>query len=201
MKKLLFIILILFAGNAMASSLPNCPSDQLKRYHNCFGTITTDDGSIYVGEWKDNNMHGQGTYTTNEYKYLGEYKEGKKHGQGTFTTSTGNKYVGEYKEGKMHGQGTATFPGGSKYIGEFREGKMHGQGIASSNKYKYVGEHKDNKKHGQGTFTFADGTNESGYFMNDEYVPTICENMGLKKGSDPFGQCVVELIKQIRDDD
>jgi len=25
--------------------------------------------------------------------------------------------------------------------------------------------------------------------------------MGLKKGSDPFGQCVVELIKQIRDDD
>ena len=35
----------------------------------------------------------------------------------------------------------------------------------------------------------------------DEYVPTICENMGLKKGSDPFGQCVVELIKQIREDD
>ena len=111
MKKLLFIILILFAGNAMASSLPNCPSDQLKRYHNCFGTITTDDGSIYVGEWKDN------------------------------------------------------------------------------------------KRYGQGTLTFANGTKESGYYMNDEYVPTICENMGLTKGSDAFGQCVVELIKQIRDDD
>ena len=207
MKKLLFIILILFAGNAMASSLPNCPSDQLKRYHNCFGTITTDDGSIYVGEWKDNNMHGQGTYTTNEYKYLGEYKEGKKHGQGTFTTSTGNKYVGEYKEGKMHGQGTATTVTGNKFVGEHKENKMHGQGTFTWGKDsewagdKYVGEFKDGKRHGQGTYTYADGTKESGYFMNGEYVPTICGNMGLSKGTESFGQCVVELIKQIREDD
>ena len=111
MKKSLFIALILFAGNAMASSLPNCPSDQSKRYHNCFGKINYDSGEKYIGEWKEN------------------------------------------------------------------------------------------KYHGQGTITFPDGTKERGYYMNNEYVPTICENMGLKKGSDPFGQCVVELIKQIREDD
>ena len=111
MKKLLFIILILFASNALASSLPNCPSDQSKRYHNCFGTINFNNGDKYVGEWKDDKNHGQGTYT------------------------------------------------------------------------------------------YSNGVEERGYHMNDEYVPTICENMGLRKGSDPFGQCVIELIKEINNED
>ena len=185
MKKLLFIILILFAGNATASSLPECPSDQSKRYHNCFGTYTNANGDKYVGEWKDNKINGQGAYTwAGGDKYIGEWKDEERHGQGTNTWASGSKYVGEYKDNKRQGQGTFTWGKDSEWAGD-----------------KYVGEFKDDKKHGQGTYTFADGTKESGYFMNDEYVPTICENMGLKKGSDPFGQCVVELIKQIRDDD
>ena len=79
MKKLLFIILILFAGNATASSLPNCPSDPSVRWHNCFGTLTWADGDTYVGEYKDNKRHGQGTYTyANGENYVGENKEGMK---------------------------------------------------------------------------------------------------------------------------
>jgi hypothetical protein len=180
MKKLLFIALILFAGNAMASSLPNCPSDPSVRWHNCFGTYTYSSGSKYVGEHKDNERHGQGTHThANGDIYVGEFKDGERHGQGTNTWASGSKYVGEYKDNKRQGQGTYTWANGSKYVGEW----------------------KDNKRYGQGTLTFANGTKESGYYMNDEYVPTICENMGLTKGSDAFGQCVVELIKQIRDDD
>ena len=134
MKKLLFIILILFAGNATASSLPDCPSDQSKRYHNCFGT---------------------------------------------YTFTGGEKYVGEFKDDKRNGQGTYTYASGSKYVGEWR----------------------DSKQHGQGTYTYADGTEERGYNMNDEYVPTICENMGLTKGSDSFGQCVLKLIDKVYEDD
>ena len=180
MKKLLFIALILFTGNALASSLPNCPSDQSKRYHNCFGTYTLANGDKYVGEWRDSKQHGQGTYTYPDGEnYVGEYKDGNSHGQGTYTYASGSKYVGEYKDDKRNGQGTYTWADGEKYVGEW----------------------KDNKRYGQGTLTFANGTKESGYYMNDEYVPTICENMGLTKGSDAFGQCVVELIKQIRDDD
>ena len=79
----------------------------------------------------------------------------------------------------MHGQGTYTWADGEKYVGEWKEGK----------------------KHGQGTYTYVNGVEERGYYMNDEFAPDICEGMGLTKGSDPFGQCVVELIKQIRDDD
>ena len=55
--------------------------------------------------------------------------------------------------------------------------------------------------YGQGTFTYANGVEERGYHMNDEFVPTICENMGLTKGSDAFGNCILELIKEINKDD
>jgi len=36
----------------------------------------------------------------NGTKYMGEWKDGKKHGQGTETWSSGWKYVGEWREGK-----------------------------------------------------------------------------------------------------
>ena len=130
-----FIIVLGFLWIPTASlSLPNCPSDQTERYHNCFGTYTNADGDTYVGEFKDNRAHGQGTFT---------------------------------------------YTNGGKYIGEWR----------------------DDKNHGQGTYTYSNGVEEGGYHMNDEYVPTICENMGLREGSDPFGQCVIELITEINNED
>ena len=109
MKKLLFIALILFAGKAMASSLPNCPSDQSERYHNCFGTASMgSDGSKYVGEWRDDKPHGQGTYTfADGENYVGEFKDDKSHGQGTFTWFDGSKFVGKFNDGDQQ-QGTFT---------------------------------------------------------------------------------------------
>ena len=88
-------------------------------------------------------------------------------------------YSGEWKDDKLHGQGTYTFSSGEKYVGEF----------------------KDDKRHGQGTNTYANGVEELGYHMNGEYVPTICKNMGLTKGSDSFGQCVLKLIDKVYEDD
>ena len=179
MKKIIFIILILFAVNATASSLPNCPSDQSKRYHNCFGTINLNNGD----------------------KYIGEFKDAKRHGQGTYTFYNGNKYVGEFKDDKMRGQGTYTFYNGEIYVGEFKDDKPHGKGTyAWTDGDKYLGEYKDAKMHGQGIYTFNDGIEEYGYFLNDRYVPKICTGMGLIKGTESFGQCVVKLIKQINED-
>ena len=104
MKNLPLIFFILFAGNSIASSLPNCPSDASARYHNCFGTTTFASGD----------------------KYVGEFKDGKKHGQGAYTFANGNKYVGEYKDDKRNGQGTDTFADGAKYVGEKKDGLFHG---------------------------------------------------------------------------
>ena len=46
-----------------SSSDNSCPTDPSAIWHNCVGTYTYDDGSKYVGEWKDDKQHGQGTYT------------------------------------------------------------------------------------------------------------------------------------------
>ena len=107
--------------------------------------------------------------------YVGEWKDSLRHGQGTYTYANGDKYVGAYKDGKQNGQGTFTFADGDKYVGEF----------------------KDSLFHGQGTYTFADGERYAGFFMNDGYIPQICENMGLRKGSDEFGKCVNNLIEDL----
>ena len=50
----------------------------------------------YVGDWKDNKYHGQGTYTWGGEKYVGEFKDGEYNGQGTYTFPDGEKYVGEF---------------------------------------------------------------------------------------------------------
>ncbi len=124
------------------------------------------------------NCFGSITFGPGEWegdKYVGEWKDDKRTGQGTYTWTSGAKYVGEWKDNKVHGQGTYTYASGDKYVGE----------------------QKDGKRHGQGTYTYADGTIERGYFSNDEYVPDICEGMGLTKGTEAFGNCVVELIKTI----
>ena len=94
---------------------------------------------------------------------------------GTYTWANGDKYVGEYQDGKRHGQGTYTWANGNKYVGEFQDGK----------------------RHGQGTYTFADGSQEQGYFLNEEFIPNLCKNMGLKEGTDVYGECILKLIDKI----
>ena len=91
MKKFLAILVLgfLVCGLAQAASLlPECKGSNSKKWTNCQGTLTTtgSDGIKYVGEFKDGEPHGQGTFTeANGSKYVGEYKDGREHGQGTLT--------------------------------------------------------------------------------------------------------------------
>ena len=78
-----------------------------------------------------NNGYGTFTWESGEFagdKYVGEHKDDKMHGQGTYTWANGNKYVGEVKDGNLHGQGTKIFADGSKYVGEWKDDIPHGQG-------------------------------------------------------------------------
>ena len=121
MKKLILLTIFLVSINIHA--LPNCPSDLTERWHNCFGSYPFDDGSKYVGEWKDDRKHGQGTFTwVDGDKYVGEWKDDGMNGQGTYTWSDGAKYVGEFKDGKKHGQGTYTFANGNTDKGYYMNG-------------------------------------------------------------------------------
>jgi len=93
------------------------------------GRFEQDNGSVYVGAWKNGKRDGQGTL--NSYtgdKYVGAFKNNDYHGQGTYTYSTGEKYVGDFKDGQMDGQGTYTLADGRKYVGAIQNGRKNGYG-------------------------------------------------------------------------
>ena len=104
MKRLLPILMgfvFLLLSSTVGWSLPACPEDQTQRYHNCFGTCTSDDGTKYVGEWKNDQSHGQGTETyANGDKYVGQWKNGKYPGQGIKTYAEGRVEKGEWENNK-----------------------------------------------------------------------------------------------------
>ena len=74
-----------------------------------------------LGNGRMGKQNSHGTVTPPYGKYVGEWKGNDFHGQGTFTYSNGDKYVGEWKDWKYHGQGTETYPDGRKYVGEFKD--------------------------------------------------------------------------------
>ena len=180
------------------SSLPECEGTDYSKWTNCHGTMTFTNGNKYVGEWKDGDLHGQGTYTwaSSESKYVGGFKDGKRHGQGTYTYANGDKYVGEFKNNKRHGQGTNTFANGDKYVGEF----------------------KNNKQHGQVTHTYADGTVVVSIFKKGKLVKILssdtsakdkmklvsmvddakktCKELGFTEGTEKFSDCSLKLYSQ-----
>ena len=91
------------------SFLPSCQSDAIV-WIGCIGDFTFSDGARYVGEVRNGQWNGRGTYTGPDgYTYVGEFKDGEKNGQGTMT-EPGEKYVGEFKDDKVNGQGTLTGP-------------------------------------------------------------------------------------------
>ena len=123
------MVLYLLLTISQAWSLPVCEGDE-SNWQNCEGSLTSGTGTIYTGTFRDGIFEGR----NDEYgvNYVGEYKDGNMNGQGTFTYADGRKYAGEWNEGKYHGQGTYTNADGTKYIGEFKDGMFHGQGTYTS---------------------------------------------------------------------
>ena len=90
--KHLLIILISFL--LLSTILTSCEKK------NSQGTQRNEDGSTYVGGFKD----------------------GKENGQGTYNNPNGSKYIGEHKDDQPNGQGTMTYPDGEKCEGEWVNG-------------------------------------------------------------------------------
>ena len=57
---------------------------------------------MYVGEWKDGNRHGQGTYTMSDgSKYTGQWEDSLPNGEGTYTFADGKIDKGIWKKGEL----------------------------------------------------------------------------------------------------
>ena len=73
---------------------------------NGYGTYVWDNGDKYIGEAKDNLLHGLGIYT---------------FGSGP---NKGDQYVGEFKKDVMEGLGTYTFADGTTKTGIWKNGEF-----------------------------------------------------------------------------
>lgn len=65
MKKLFIILSFLISLTFLSYqswALPACPTTE--DWNNCYGNYIFDNGDKYEGEWNDNTMHGQGTFTS-----------------------------------------------------------------------------------------------------------------------------------------
>ncbi|MBX4271115.1 MORN repeat-containing protein [Clostridium estertheticum] len=96
------------------------------------GKFTWKNGDEYDGEWLNDKMSGEGTFS---YKskdlYVGNYKDNLKSGQGIYTWENGETYNGIWANDTMNGIGEFDFMNGDSFQGKWKDGKMNGQGTYS----------------------------------------------------------------------
>jgi hypothetical protein len=56
-----------------------------------------------------------GKLTCGSYSYMGDWVDDEMHGQGKFTFASGATYQGCFEHNKFQGEGTYTFPDGKQY--------------------------------------------------------------------------------------
>ena len=114
---------------------------------NGFGKEKNPDGTIYIGEFKDNQKHGQGTLILDGIK--------------TWT------YKGDFKNDKISGKGRFKWNEKKQYIGEWENNELSGYGILINNNTKHIGYFSHNNKHGYGACFFEDQYAILGKWEND----------------------------------
>ena len=160
--------------------------------HSDESEIKFPDGTIYVGQIKNNEITGQGKYffpngTTytgellngfrhgfgkfespkEELSYEGNWKNGLKNGHGVMKKK-GSTYEGNWKDGFIDGKGKLTWKSGNIYKGDFKMGKMDGNGymIWFNENKKYSGEWKNNVQEGFGVEIWYESKGEHKYLFN-----------------------------------
>jgi hypothetical protein len=167
--RFLLLCLLPMAGWAQ-SSLPQCSRFTTAAWNNCFGTMNLPNGNKYVGEFRNGNFFGKGTYTwVDGSKYTGEWKNDRAHGQGTWNYSNGEIYIGEFRDDERDGQGSWSHPNGERYSGGFKRDRREGRGVYTwPDGSSYAGEFKGDKRNGVGTFFFLNGEKYVGEYRDDE---------------------------------
>ena len=157
---------------SQSRALPAC-KDSSNTFHNCFGTHI----------WTNGKFKG--------YKYVGQWKKDQMNGQGIMFYPIGDTYIGEYKDSKKHGVGIYKWVNGAKDIGEFKYGKLNGYAIRYNAKGSILkkGIWKDDKFISANKPTSTSNSKIEGY-------KSFCAEIGFTPGTEQFGECVVEAMKK-----
>jgi len=125
------------------------------------GKYIYEDGTYYIGEFKDNIPNGKGIkyYLNGNILYEGDFINGKFEGKGKYIYDNGYYFIGEYKNGIRNGKGIKYYPNGKiLYECEFIDGKAEGNGkFIYEDGSSYIGQYKNNFRNGKGIFYYPNG--------------------------------------------
>lgn len=114
------------------------------------GIMLYNDGSVYRGGWKNDQMEGFGELVKrNGNAYIGFFKNGKLEGFGQIYYAKKNMYyTGEIKNNKKDGKGCLTEDNKKMFEGLWKKDKKHGFGIQFKKNMKIKGQYLAGKKNG-----------------------------------------------------
>lgn len=130
------------------------PKQYMRQYDLKWGTITTKEGDIFIGQLNEEEPYGLGGYIYNQTNKLGYYVGYVKHGlpneQGIYYTKDWKVvYEGGFEYGKKTGYGIE-YNNESTYLGYFSDDKRSGIGVIIDSSMIYEGNFVNGKKQGQG---------------------------------------------------
>lgn len=121
------------------------------------GSYRMTDFSHYVGEFRDDLMHGRGVWQSpppsSEY-YEGEWMQGTKHGHGINVDTQDGLFAGHFNKGDR--SGCAYFESGSvTRVGRWSEDYLHGPSCEwDPTSFAFIGAFDSGKRDGPGTLFF-----------------------------------------------
>jgi len=188
------LILVLACGVVSAqSNLPECSGTDISLWTNCHGTSDFVTGHKYVGEWQEGKPNGQGTfiYLDGRRQYVGQFRDGKFSGKGTYKDYW-EVYVGEFRDGRFHGQGTQT----NTLTGVSRSGTWRDDNFVVGHTSRHV-DGRSASKAEQFSRTSEDLGNNPVVSQQSslDLARKKCEELGLKSGTEKFGECVLRLSR------
>lgn len=146
------------------------------------GTLWTEEGCVYHGEWRGDNYHGQGLmwYGNGDF-YYGAWAGNARNGPGNLNLADGSEYSGEFQNDLRHGKGVLQDASGvtiqcglwgedilvSGYAGEWDGLKPCGIGKLLMDAGRFYGNFRDGMRVNLGGFWLKDGTLYKGAWKDD----------------------------------
>ncbi|RMF21457.1 MAG: peptidase C14 caspase catalytic subunit p20, partial [Bacteroidetes bacterium] len=168
MKHQLFALSLLLSSSLLSAQ---CLSGDCQ---NGTGIFQLPDGSKYIGQFQDGEIHGIGTcYYPDGSKYQGEWAHRFPEGRGTLTLPDGRQWTGLWKQGQPVDEAgnlldepfAVEQPTQQVQTGCLSGDCQNGTGVfAYPDGSRYEGAFQQGKPHGSGTFHYANGDWFEGHF-------------------------------------
>lgn len=110
----------------------------------CSGELGNTRPLVYVGEFRQGHMEGQGHATFlmthgRQDQYKGEFRASMFDGHGTYLWSSGHSLSGLFEENHCNRVGHKVYPGGQVYHGELQMDLEHGKGVLVDGDFRLIG--------------------------------------------------------------